>query len=199
MGGKLPGKDDRRVKRTRGAVRDALLTLIIERGWDGFSVQDLCERANVGRSTFYTHFADKEEVVGAGFEELGRGLRAALASAGGARPLAFSRGLIEHAHENLRAFRALVGNRSGHVVQRTFRGLVVELVREDLAGLVPPGTRREGAVAFLAGAFFELLIWSLEARPAPTPGEADAIFQDLASPVLAAVRAPGAPGRGEPR
>ncbi len=95
MGGKLPGKDDRRVKRTRSALRDALVALIVERGWDGFSVQDLCERADVGRSTFYVHFADKEEVLGAGLEELGRQLRGQLAGSGGAPPLGFSRGLFE--------------------------------------------------------------------------------------------------------
>ena len=49
-----------------------------------------------------------------------------------------------------------------------------------------PGPRRDGTVAFLTGAFFELLIWSLEARPPTTAGQADAIFRELAAPVLAA-------------
>ena len=47
---------DRRSLRTRTALRDALLGLIAERGWDEIAVQDLCERANIGRSTFYLHF-----------------------------------------------------------------------------------------------------------------------------------------------
>ncbi len=195
MGGKLPGRNDRRVRRTRGALRDALVALIIERGWDGFSVQDLCTRADVGRSTFYMHFADKEEVIGGAFADLGRELRAQLARSGAARPLGFSRGLLEHAHQHLRVFRAMVGRRSGHVVQGKMRALVLDLAREDLAGLLPPGARRDGTAAFLAGAFFELLIWSLEARQAPTPEEADTLFQELAGPVLAAIRLPGAPER----
>jgi len=195
MGGKLPGGDDRRVRRTRGALRDALVALIIERGWDGFSVHDLCERADVGRSTFYTHFADKEEVVASGFEDLGRGLRARLAGSGGARPLSFSRGLLDHAHEHLRVFRALVGRRGGHVVQGKMRGLVFELVGEDLAGLLPAGSRRDGTVAFLGGALFELLIWSLEAKHATTPEAADALFQELAGPVLASAGLQPALGR----
>jgi len=194
MGAKLPSRDDRRVRRTRGALRDALVALIIERGWDGFSVQDLCERADVGRSTFYVHFADKEEVLGGAFADLGRELRAQLARSGAERPLGFSRGLLAHAQEHLRVFRAWVGRRSGHVVQGKMRDLVRDLVREDLAKLLPPGARRDGSVAFLAGAFFELLIWSLEAKPPTTAPEADALFQELASPVLAAARLPGAAG-----
>ncbi len=193
MGGKLPSTNDRRVQRTRRTLREALIALILERGWDGFSVQDVCDRADVGRSTFYTHFADKEDLVGGGFEDLRRGLRAQLAASGGpARPLGFSRGLIEHAHEQQRLFRALIGKRSGQLVQKKFRELVLDLVREDLAALLAPGPRRDGAVAFVAGAFFELLIWSLEAKSALAPEEVDALFHELATPVLAAAGLPGA-------
>ena len=196
MGGKLPARDDRRVRRTRGAIRDALVALIVERGWDGFSVQDLCERADVGRSTFYMHFADKEEVLAGGFADLGGEIRAELARSGAARPLGFSRALLDHAQGHLQVFRAMVGRRSSHLVQGRMRDLVLELVREDMARILPPGPRRDGAAAFLAGALFELLIWSLEARPPTTSEQADALFQELVAPVLAACRLPGAPAAG---
>ena len=54
-------RGDRCVQRTRDSLRAAFVALMAERGWDRVSVQDVCDRANVGRSTFYTHFADKEE------------------------------------------------------------------------------------------------------------------------------------------
>jgi AcrR family transcriptional regulator len=186
MGVKLPSTADRRVQRTRRALRDALTALILERGWEGFSVQDVCDRADVGRSTFYTHFADKEELVGGALEDLGKALRAQLAGSGQAGPLPFSRGLIEHAHEQRRLFLAIVGKKSGHVVQRRFRELVLSLVREDLAGVLASGPRRDAVVAFVAGAFFELLTWSLEAKSAIAPAEVDALFHELVDPVLAA-------------
>jgi AcrR family transcriptional regulator len=187
MGVKLPSAADRRVQRTHRALREALLALMIERGWDGFSVQDVCDRADVGRSTFYTHFADKEELVGGSFEDLRRTLRAQAAAASGAdpRPLAFSRGLIEHAHEQRRLFLAIVGKRSGHLVQRKFRELVVGLVRDDLAGVLPAGQRRDAAAAFLAGALLELLTWSLETKSSLETEALDVLFHQLAAPVLA--------------
>lgn len=187
MKGKLPGTTDRRVQRTHRTLREALLALILERGWDGFTVQDVCDRADVGRSTFYTHFGDKEDLLEGGFEELRRWLRGQIAASGEpGRPLGFSRGLIEHAHEHARLFRALIGKRSGQVVQKRFREVVLDLVREELARYAP-GPRRDGAVAFIAGGLFELLIWSLEAKGAPTPEELDALFHELAEPVLSAV------------
>jgi AcrR family transcriptional regulator len=189
MGTKEVRADDRRVQRTRRTLREALIALILERGWDGFSIQDLCERADVGRSTFYTHFADKEDVVGDGFAALRRGIRAELAAAGpGPRPLSFSLPLLEHARDHGRVFRALIGELSGMAVQRRFRDVLSELVREDVAALVPAGPMRDGTVAFLSGAFFDLVTWMLEARSPPSPAEVDALFQELAAPVIAAAR-----------
>jgi len=195
MGTPQPSKADRRVQRTRLALREALVALILERGWDGFGVQQLCERANVGRSTFYTHFADKEELVAGSFEDLRRFLREQLAAAGGEveRPLAFARGLLQHGHEQRRLFLAIVGKRSGLVVQRRFREVVLDLVREDLSRLFPAGRQRDAVVAFVAGALLELLTWSLEAKSPPSPEETYSLFRELVEPVLGAVRPGNAP------
>lgn len=198
MTARTPAKEDRRVQRTHRALREALVALILERGWDGFGIRDLCERADVGRSTFYLHFADKEDVLGSGLADLRRGLRAHAAAAGGGRPLAFARGVIEHAHDHVRVFRATLGKRGGQIVQRKFRELVRALVQEDLSPLIPAGPRRDGAVAFLAGGFSDLVIWSLETRSPPGPEELDALFQELAAPVLAEVTTRGRGGSAAP-
>jgi AcrR family transcriptional regulator len=177
---------DRRVRRTQRALREAFVALIVEKGWDGFSVQDLCGRADVGRSTFYLHYADKEEVLSGAFADLGHEVRARLAQAGSTRLLGFSRGLLDHAHDHLRIYRALAGRRAAQVVQGKMRALVTELVREELSAHLAPGPRREATAAFLAGALFELLFWSLEARPPVGAEQADALFHELAGPALAA-------------
>ena len=52
---------DRRILRSKRALRDALIELMEERSFDGFSVNDLCERADLNRGTFYNHFRDKDE------------------------------------------------------------------------------------------------------------------------------------------
>lgn len=54
--------EDRCVQRTQKSLRDALIELITEKHYDAISVQDIIERANVGRSTFYLHFRDKEDL-----------------------------------------------------------------------------------------------------------------------------------------
>ena len=190
MEAKTPKSTDRRVQRTRRALRDALIELILERGWDKTSVQDVCERADIGRSTFYTHFADKEELLVGGFDALGKLLREPQSVPTDVRPLAFARGMIEHAHEQRRLFRAIVGKRSGQVVQQRFRQLLIDLVREDLASLAPAGPRRDATVHYVAGAFFELLIWWLDARNPLQPSDVAELFHQLTTPVLDVLRGP---------
>ena len=180
---------DRRVERTHELLLDALIALILERGWDEITVQDVCDRANVGRSTFYMHFANKEKLLLSGFDALHRTLRAQVgASEARDRTFGFVRGLVEHVHESQRLFRAVVGKRSGLAVQRRFRQLLIQLTGEDLAvaGIVPK--RREAATHFLAGALFELLTWWVDTRTPLAPREMEVLFLDLTKPVLASLR-----------
>lgn len=55
--------EDRRVRRTRAALTDTFLALVVERPYDDIAVGDIIERAGVGRSTFYQHFANKEDLL----------------------------------------------------------------------------------------------------------------------------------------
>jgi len=54
---------DRRVVRTRRALQDALIQLILERSYDNVTIEEITERANLGRTTFYLHFKDKEDLL----------------------------------------------------------------------------------------------------------------------------------------
>jgi len=54
---------DRRVQRTRKLLRESLMDLILEEGYDAISIQDITDKANLGRATFYLHFKDKDELL----------------------------------------------------------------------------------------------------------------------------------------
>ncbi len=54
---------DRRVLRTRKLLREAMMALIMEDGYDAISIQDITDKANLGRATFYLHFKDKDELL----------------------------------------------------------------------------------------------------------------------------------------
>ena len=173
--------------RTRHLLHHALLALLRERGWDAISVQDVCARADVGRSTFYVHFADKEELLISGFAELRSHLRAA-AVAEPSKPLAFTRALLEHTHEYEPVYRALLGRRTAQVVYRAWIDVVTELLDEDLAKRVAAGPLRSAAVRYLAGAMWELLSWWSEQPRRTSALDLDETYRRLTMAVLRELR-----------
>ena len=54
---------DRRVSRTRRKLQQALFTLILEKGYDSVTVEEITSRGDVGRTTFYLHYRDKEDLL----------------------------------------------------------------------------------------------------------------------------------------
>ncbi len=179
---------DRRVQRTRDALRVALITLLEERGWDDINIQDLCELANVGRSTFYLHFQNKEELLVGGFDDLRAWLRTRREETK-VDAMPFVRGLIEHVHEQRNLFRSVVGRRSGHVVKKRFREMVCRLVEEE--GVRPhAGWRQKAGARYIAGALVELLAWWVDSGKSHTADEIEELFYQLALPSIRQLETP---------
>jgi AcrR family transcriptional regulator len=170
---------DRRVQRSRRRLHAALVDEILERGWDRVSVRAVCARAGVGRSTFYEHFADKEDALVGGLDHVRDELRAA---ADPRAPFGFVGGMIDHVGGSRRLFRAVIGKRSGLAVQRRFREVIRELMLDTLRGRVP-ARQLEARARFLGGALVELLIWWADDRSGLTAGELAREFERLAAPI----------------
>ena len=58
-----PKELDRRTRRTRRSLREALFALILEKGYDAVTIEHITERADLGRTTFYLHYRDKEDLL----------------------------------------------------------------------------------------------------------------------------------------
>ena len=186
-------RPDRRVQRTRRRLHAALVELILERGWDQVAVQDVCDRAGIGRSTFYAHYADKEDLLIGGLDDVCDDLRAEAAAARGPhRPFQFLGGLLAHASASRRWFRAVIGKRSGLAVQRKFRAVLVELVEDELAPLALREPDRALAARFIAGALFELFAWWVEAGTKLTAARLEGELRRLIDPVLRTAARPRA-------
>ena len=140
-------RPDRRVRRTQEALREALVSLILEKGYEAITVGDIVDLANVGRSTFYAHFTDKDELLLRGLEQLHNSLDAA-DGASGPSLFASARALYAHAGTERRLYRAIFGRLGGgplplRVEQELFVRVTGEF--ERLAPGVTPGTRAMAA------------------------------------------------------
>jgi len=190
----VPKRKDRRVERTEQLIRGALLSLIKERGFEELTVQEIIDRANVGRATFYAHFDNKDDLLVSGFEDLRASLKARQREAltrGRTvedRVFGFSQEVFAHTNEYRDVFRAMVGKRSGAVVERMLHKLVVDLVREDVKETIAQrensAVPAEALVQFIAGALLGLLMWWLGGKNRLSVAEVNALFRKLAIPVL---------------
>jgi AcrR family transcriptional regulator len=181
---------DRRVVRTRSTLQRALMSLIQENDYEAITVQDICDAANVGRSTFYAHYTSKDDLKRSGLEHLREQLverqRKALAAAGDAeaRSLAFSLTMLEHARDHIQIYRALVGGRGGAVALGSIRQMLSDLVRDELAATSTSSADdmpRELVVQFVVGAYMAVLTWWLDGGAKLSPQRIDTMFRDLAT------------------
>jgi len=192
----MAARQDRRVQRTRQLIRAAFRALLKEKGYEALTVQDIIERANIGRATFYAHFENKDELFTSGFDELRASLKArqhAALSRGGdiaEHVFAFSLDMFVHADEYREVFHAMTAQ-SGVVVQRLLHKLLLELVRDDVEAATDRGATNaltvDAVAQFIAGGLVGLLIWWLNTRPRLSAVEVNELFRSLAMPTLAAV------------
>ena len=189
-------KLDRRVQRTQQLLEQSLLSLIKEKAFEAISVQEIIDRANVGRATFYQHYNNKEDLLESGFEGLEARLKArqrealSLGKNLDERLFAFSHELLAHAYEHRDVFPAMIGKRGGAVIQHVLRKLLVQLIREDVKTM-PANTGAspvpdEAIVQFLANGLFGLMVWWLNGRLQLSVEEANGIFRRLAVPAIKA-------------
>ena len=180
-----PTSIDRRVARTRKALQDALISLIHKHDYDSITVEDICSAANVGRSTFYTHYAGKDELKRSGLEILHTELRARqhLAHKAETRGFNFTLTLFEHAKERIDHFRVLASNRGGAVARSELQNILTKLVRSELSlrpdEIPTDAFQREVKIQFTVGALQSLLTWWLESGAKQSPQEIDNAFRRL--------------------
>jgi AcrR family transcriptional regulator len=184
------------VLRTQQLLRAAMISLIEEKGFEALSVQEIADRANVGRATFYAHFDNKEDLLASGFDGLRASLkecqRKALAGKGPAeeRMFAFGHEVFAHANEYRDVFQAMGGKQSGALVQQLLHKILLDLIRDEVKAMTSRANAdsvpAEALARYRAGALLGLLMWWLTTKTRLTVEDMNRIFRRLAIPTLKA-------------
>jgi AcrR family transcriptional regulator len=162
---------DRRVVRTRKLLRDALMALILEEGYDAISIQDITDKANLGRATFYLHFKDKDELLMEVMDQFIEELLAQVPLLSEAHwQMEDSKHIIklfDLAAENYDLFRILTigsGGISAHrQLQRSIAAHITTSIEEDIEALdaspvIPP----DFIANHFAGSLLSTIYWWLD-------------------------------------
>jgi len=186
MSGNADGKDrmDRRVRRTRNRLGDALWELLQEKELDAITVTEVLERAGVGRSTFYSHFSDKDDLFVSDINEFLEALATMLSgSEDPADRVAPVREFLSHAAKGRHFHDALAASDRLGDFWDLARAHFARTIEERLAELprarrLPAGERPAVARA-LAGALVSLLDWWIDGETGLAPEEMDELYHRL--------------------
>jgi AcrR family transcriptional regulator len=186
---------DRRIVRTRRALQAALIQLILEKGYDAVTIEEITDRADLGRTTFYLHFKDKEELfmhaidtICEDFLEKHKNLLTMIDN----RDRAFDHPqlnlderilyhIFAHARDNADLYRVMLRGEGGAKASRRFSEVIQqEIIKrlrkaEGLKSKVP----LEIFAVFFSGTLIELVTWWLEHDQPFTIEEMVVYFQQL--------------------
>lgn len=181
-------KVDRRASRTRQALNTALIALIVEKRYDAITIQDILDLANVGRSTFYAHYRDKEDLLRSTFDEFfagwGQHLKWENLEAGRVMPVLE---LFKHLQEAQKFYRALVRARKADELFRNGPGQMAKGVEKSLTswlGKRKPSVPVPVLANYVASGILSLLKWWLDHDMPHPPQRMDEIFHELMMPGL---------------
>jgi AcrR family transcriptional regulator len=183
---------DRRVQRTRQLLNEALMALIVEKGYDAITVQNLIDRANLGRSTFYAHYQDKDDLLLSGMEEVVHSLIWGAENSPEeegkreSRRILSTRPIFRHAQEQYELHKAIVGGRGIDLIIKTIQDHLSSHIQEQIERLLPDGQTPSVPplvmANYLAGSLMTLLTWWLDNDMPYPPERMDEMFQELAMP-----------------
>jgi AcrR family transcriptional regulator len=182
---------DLRVKRSQRLLRDALIDLIEERGFDTLTVGEITERAMVSRATFYRNYQDKYDLVEQIYAEATQVLFDALAEPTTEHPPRIWTRFFEHIAEYERLYRALLGRKGSPWFVQKMRGSLAELIKQytQLPFLAPMARFKSPLTGeylrdVIATVFVETITWWLEQGRPYSPQEMASRCAGLASAIF---------------
>lgn len=186
---------DRRQQKTRAAIFAAFSTLLAEKSYSKITVQEIIDRANVGRTTFYAHFETKDDLLKALCEELFDHIISStmdythshgLYSAGDAPESIFCH-LLQHLRENDNNIFGLLSCESSEIFLRYFRDSLNDLIRNQFVNQNRKANKeipQDFLINHISGSFVEMVLWWIKGRMKQSPEELDRYFRAVIEPVL---------------
>jgi AcrR family transcriptional regulator len=188
-------KIDRRIRRTRRQLSDAMLALLVEQDYESITVQEITARADLNRATFYHHFTHKDELLAAALEDRFDELVASFGEhPNGITPwddrtpdlLTF-----RHVAEHAALYKVLLGDRGmGQVIHRIIH-YIARYSQHKLLTSCPPHPHAaipDVVIAqHIAGSLFALISWWVANDLPYTPEEMTEMSHTLCTHGVASV------------
>jgi AcrR family transcriptional regulator len=173
-------RHERRRLQTRKILMQATLQLVLEKGYDAITIQNITDQADLGRGTFYIHFKDKEEVVWTMFQDLYQEMeQKAHQQLDRNMPQVEYYGLLNifrHAEKNRDLYRLMFGGQGSALLTVRVQDFLAKTFLFDIRNAPDPkeinfSLPEEIEAQILTGMISRLLFWWLETPNDYTAGQ----------------------------
>jgi AcrR family transcriptional regulator len=171
-------RHERRRLQTRNLLIQTALQLILEKGYDTITIQDITDLADLGRGTFYLHFKDKEDLVWSAFQDLFRKLEQEAHQRLDRHRLQVEYygllNIFRHAEKNRVLYRIMFGGQGSGMLTARVQDYMANVFLYDIqkAPKTPEidfNIPYEVEAQMLAGLISRLIFWWLETSQSYTP------------------------------
>lgn len=189
---KVHSKPDRRTIRTKRLLREALMSLILAKGYDEVTIEDITQQADLGRTTFYLHYRDKEELLVETIEAVAKELKEEILSSvmadwslkeGAQAPIL---PVFRHAAQNADLYRIILRGEGAsrmmnHLLEFISQSFCEILIEQENRGSLKlePQVPLEVFSSYFASSLLGMVNWWLEKNTPYSPEEMTENFQRL--------------------
>ncbi len=166
-----PSRHERRRQQTRKQLIDTTLKLVLEKGYDAITIQDITDRADLGRGTFYIHFKDKSDVVWEAIQDIMREIEQGAHREFDRRMPQVEyyalRNIFQHGRNNRDLYRVAFSKQGSAMLAWRMQDLLAKILLYDIqhepnAGKSEFGVPDEMLAQMLTGLITRVLSWWLE-------------------------------------
>lgn len=186
---------DRRIAKTKKAIYDALLSLLDEKRYSKITIQEILDRANIGRSTFYSHFETKDDVLKAVCTDIFKHIFDASLSVESTHDFTINNKsphllithILYHIKDNQKIIKGVLGSESGDIFMNFFKDYFKRQVIQilELSSIeFPANIPIDFLLNQIAASFLEMIRWWLDNGMKQTPEELTKYYVSITLPLL---------------
>jgi AcrR family transcriptional regulator len=185
---------DRRTLKTRAAIYEAFSSLLAEKTYSKITIQEIIDRADIGRSTFYSHFETKEDLLFTMCKDifdhifLNKNMieKTHNFSANALSPRTMITHILYHIKENERTMKGILGSESGDIFMRYFKGYLNDQMKKFILNFLPEDNYhipKDFLLNHITGSFIEMVDWWVKNNMKQTPEDLTEYYLAVIFPI----------------
>lgn len=177
---------DRRTKKTKAAIYAAFEKLLSMKKYSQITIREIIDLADVGRSTFYSHFETKDELLKSMCHDIFQNITSLKHSFNSTNPHSMITGILYHIKENKKAIKGVITSESGDLFINYFKAYFNQQIEHflDHSGKSYTKVPKDFLINHISGSFIEMVKWWIENNMKQTPEELTRYYLSVISPVV---------------